>query len=105
MIVINGVEWQIKFVSPFNSHLYISSKFKALGCCDSYDKIIYISKFLNPIQLKIVLRHELTHAIIYSYDISMTKREEEKVAQVISYYGEEIIDLTKKIYKKEKGYP
>lgn len=105
MIIINGVEWQIKFVSPFNPHLYTSSGTKALGCCDSYNKIIYISKFLNPIQLKIVLRHELTHAVIYSYDISMTKREEEKVAQVISYYGEEIIDLTKEIYNKRKGYP
>lgn len=105
MININGVKWQIKFISPFNPNLYTSSGTKALGCCDSYDKIIYISKYLNPIQLKIVLRHELTHAVIYSYDISMTKREEEKVAQVISYYGEEIIDLTNQIYKKKKGYP
>lgn len=103
MITINGVKWQIKFVSPFNSNLYTSSGAKALGCCDNCNKIIYINKYLNPIQLKIVLRHELTHAVIYSYDIFMSCQEEEKIAYVISYYGEEIIDLTKQIYKKKKG--
>lgn len=103
MININGVEWQIKFISPFNPNLYTSSGAKALGCCDNYNRVIYINKYLNPIQLKIVLRHELTHAVIYSYDISMSRQEEEKVAHIISYYGEEIIDLTKQIYKKNQG--
>lgn len=103
MIVINGVEWQIKFVSPFNPHLHTSSNSQALGCCDSYDKVIYINKILNPIQLKIVLRHELTHAIIYSYDINMSRKEEERLAHFISYYGEEIVDLSKQVYNERKG--
>lgn len=99
MITINGLNWGIHFVSPFNSNLHTSSGDQALGCCDNEKRIIYIAKGLNPIELKVVLYHELTHAIIFSYDISMSKREEEKVAGLISYYGDEINSL----YKQIKG--
>lgn len=102
MIMINGIEWTIRFVSPFNSNLHTSSGKQALGCCDNKNRIIYISKLLNPIELKIVLRHELTHAIIYSYDIHMSRKEEEKVAHIVSYYGEEIIDLTNQIANSKR---
>lgn len=102
MITINGIRWRIRFVSPSNSNLITSSGKQALGCCDNERKIIYVSRMLNPIELKIVLRHELTHAIIYSYDIYMSRKEEEKVAHVVSYYGEEIIKLTNQIIKSKR---
>lgn len=105
MMRINGIDWEIQFVSPFSSHLHTSTGKQALGCCDNDYKIIYISKGLNPIQLKITLYHEITHAVIYSYDIRLSRAEEEKVAQIISYHGKEIVDLTQQIYKNYKGYP
>lgn len=100
-MIINGVEWRLRFVSPFNSNLHTPTGSQALGCCDKDNRIIYISNILNPIQLRIVLYHEITHAVIDSYKIKMTEQEEEKVAQVISYHGNEIINLTKGITRKE----
>lgn len=97
MITINGLNWGIRFVSPFNPNLHTSFGDQALGCCDNEKRIIYIAKGLSPIELKVVLYHELTHAVIFSYDIFMTKREEEKVAELISYYGDEINSLYKQI--------
>lgn len=90
-MIINGIKWRIRFV-PF---LYSSSGNRALGCCDKRDKIIYVDSTLNKIEMRIVLTHEITHAVICSYDIEMNDQEEEIVARFISYYGEEIVGLTK----------
>jgi hypothetical protein len=35
---------------------------------------------------------------MYSYEIDLTYEEEEMVAELISYYGDEIIHLTKVIW-------
>lgn len=44
MININGVKWRILLVPPFHPGLRRSDRIFALGCCDYFTKIIYISK-------------------------------------------------------------
>ena len=53
--------------------------------------------------LKKVLCHEITHAAMFSYDIVLTLDQEELLADLIATYGEEIIEVTNKIFSKIKN--
>lgn len=53
-------------------------------------------------KLKKVLAHELTHAAIFSYDISLKPEEEELIADLVGTYGEEIINNTNLLFKQIK---
>lgn len=50
--------------------------------------------------VKKVLCHEITHAAMFSYGIDLDLMQEEMLADLISTYGQEIICLTNKIYKR-----
>lgn len=65
-------------------------------------RTIYIDSTLNGKFLKKVLCHELTHAAMFSYGIELSIEQEELLADLIATYGEEIILITNKIFKKLK---
>ena len=44
-----------------------------------------------------VLCHEITHAAMFSYHITLTYEQEELLADLLATYGEEIISTTNKI--------
>jgi hypothetical protein len=48
--------------------------------------------------MKKVLCHEIVHAAMYSYNIILTYDEEEMIAELITNFGEEIIELTNKLF-------
>lgn len=50
--------------------------------------------------MKKVLCHEITHASMFSYHVQLDLSQEELIADLISTYGDEIIDITNKIFKK-----
>lgn len=100
MISINGISWRIKFVSPYDANLYRSDGSLTVGMCDNNDRIIYISLAIGGYFLKKVLCHELVHASMYSYGIYLTEQQEELVADLLSTYGEEIIEKTNLIFSK-----
>lgn len=100
MIVINGVRWNIILVSSSNPQLQMPNNKVALGCCDIFNHLIYINKKLKGNKMKEVLRHEITHAIIYGYDISLTPREEEAVVEIVARYGKKIVRLADRAYKE-----
>ena len=52
--------------------------------------------------IKKVLCHEIVHAVMYSYHVDLSHREEEMVADLISSYGDEIMRLTHLTYDKLK---
>mgnify|MGYP005610541805 FL=1 len=97
-MIINGVRWRVRLVSPAHPLLLTPWKTHALGVCDKITQTICVDKTLSPHLLKEVLCHELVHAFMFSYAIDLSYEEEEMVAEIISQYGEDIIQRTNAIY-------
>lgn len=102
MIIINGIRWDLLLVDPSNTKLQIPNGKRAFGCCDNFTHILYISKNLNKKALKKVLRHEITHAFIYSHNILLTPKEEETVVEIVTNYGQQINKIANRAYKQIK---
>lgn len=97
-MIINGVRWRVRLVSPAHPLLLTPWFTHALGVCDKVTQTICIDKTLPPQKLKEVLCHELVHAFMFSYAIDLSYDEEEIVAELMSQYGEEILEVTDAIY-------
>lgn len=102
MFNINGEEWYIKFVPPTYSMLFRSDGSLTIGTCDDISKTIYLNNTLTGPLLKKVLCHEITHSAMFSYDVNLTLEQEELLADLIATYGEEIIEIANKVFKKLK---
>lgn len=85
-------------VSPAHPMLLTPWRTHALGVCDKVTQNIYIDKTLSPHLLKEVICHELVHAFMFSYSIDLSYNEEEIVAELMSQYGEQILEITDIIY-------
>lgn len=72
----------------------------AIGVCDNELKIIAINNELDDFYLRKVLCHELTHAAMYSYGVSLSHTCEEMVADLMATYGQEIQYKTNKIFQR-----
>ena len=105
MFAINGEYWRILFVSPNYVALLKPNGDFAIGACDDYTKTIYLSNALYGEKLKKVLCHEITHAAMFSYNVSLSLAQEELIAELMATFGEEIIDITNILfdYLKRKG--
>lgn len=95
MFIINGIEWKVEFTSSQNPILN-----NHLGLCDNTTKTIYLANDLEGFMLKKVLCHEVVHAAMFSYHVSLSYEQEEVIADIIATYGNEIIDITNKVFKK-----
>lgn len=100
MININGEEWRVALVSPFDSALQRSDKGYTLGACDDSEKTIFINKELSQEYIERVLCHELTHAAMFSYNIELSLEQEEILADLIATYGQEIVHITNLVFKR-----
>ena len=85
-------------VSPAHPMLLTPWRTHALGVCDKVTQNIYIDKTLSPHLLKEVICHELVHAFMFSYSIDLSYDEEEIAAELMSQYGEQILEITDIIY-------
>lgn len=94
MITINGEEWRIKFCSPTHPALRKYNGDYTIGSCDDKTKTIYICHLVEGTLLKKVLCHEITHAVLFSYNITLGAYQEEILADLLATYGREIIDMT-----------
>lgn len=97
-MIINGVRWRVRLVSPAHPLLLTPWLTHAYGVCDKITQTICVDKTLSPQKLKEVLCHEIVHAFMFSYDIDLSYDEEEIVAELISQYGEDIIYKANAIY-------
>lgn len=98
MININGEDWRLISASRNHPALIRSDGSATIGVCDDGLKCIFIAKDLDANLFKKVLCHELTHAAMFSYNVYMTIEQEEIVADLIATYGQEIIDMTNRIF-------
>ena len=98
MFNINGIDWQIIIVSANHPKLW-----GKLGMCEADTHTIYLSDRIPEFKFKKVLCHEITHAAMFSYGVYMTIDQEELIADLIATYGEEIIEITNRIFNKIRG--
>ena len=106
MFAINGEYWRILFVSPNYVALLKPNGDFAIGACDDFSKTIYLSNDLSGEYLKKVLCHEITHAVMFSFNIEMPLPQEELFAELTAAFGEEIIKMTNVLFShllKRKG--
>ena len=93
MFIINGIEWNIVFTSPYSDSLMRSDGSKTVGMTDFNTKCVYLSNLLKGAFLRKVMAHELVHCFCFSYDIAMPIEQEEFMADWISTYGTELVYL------------
>lgn len=103
IFVINQISWQVQIVPPTYPALLMNYDRFTLGCCDNNIKTIFIADGLDEVKFRKVLAHEIIHAAMYSYNILLTEDQEELLADIFSTYGDEIIAITNKVFKKIKS--
>jgi len=91
--VINGIHWHIKYVGISNSKLTRSDGSRTVGMTDWNSCTVYLASNLRGRYLERVLCHELCHCICFSYDIKVSIQQEEFLANWVSLYGREVIEL------------
>lgn len=103
MFNINGEEWSILAVPSNHYKLYRTDGSLSVAACDDNTKTIYVNNTLRGDFLKKVLCHEITHAAMFSYNVFLTIDQEELIADIIATYGNEIIYITNKVFRKING--
>jgi hypothetical protein len=102
MFIINSITWNIKFVEPYSDYLRRSDGSLTVGVTDFPKRTVYLSELLKGAFLRKVMAHELTHCFCFSYDIVLGIDEEERMADFIATYGEELIYLLDNIISNIK---
>lgn len=100
---INGEWWRIVAVHPNDKVLLRPDGVLSVGACNDLDKTIYLSSNLSGDFLKKVLCHEIVHAAMFAYDVTLDWDEEELIAEIIATFGGEIIYLTNILFHFIKG--
>ena len=100
MFQINGEWWKVVLTSTIHPKLFRRNGSLAIGSCDDESKTIYINENLSSMCMKKVLCHEITHAAMFSYNVELNVQQEELLADLIATYGQEIIDITNKIFTR-----
>lgn len=102
MLSINGEYWDIILVEPTDPLLLMPDNRFAFGVCDDTIHTIAIRKDLYGDDFEQVLCHELVHAAMFAYNIKLSYHCEEMLAEIISIFGEEIINTTDMIFDRFK---
>lgn len=101
--VMNGDLWKVRFTSPQNPVLVDRTHTLTVAVTDPETMTIYLADNLYGGFLQKVLIHELSHAVMYSYDLvseihRMCKKKywipmEEFCANLIANYGSEVFGI------------
>lgn len=109
-ISINGFIWDIKIVEPNNLKLIDRTNTARVATTDPINFTIYLSSELEGHFLVTVLRHELCHAVLFSYGLlkeihNLVPPErwieaEEWICNLIANYSPYILSLSQDILNK-----
>lgn len=97
--IVNNHIWQLVFVNPSNINLMRSNNSYTLGMTDNNIKTVFINNRLNDYMTDKVLCHELTHVFAFEFDYYMDIDTEEIVADFMSLYGRNVINLLDDLIK------
>lgn len=100
--VINNIVWHINYVDTNNPKLIRSDGSRTVGMTDWNTCTIYLANNLRGNFKERVLCHELCHCICFSYNVKMNIKQEELLADWVSLYGREVIDLLDDLLHKSK---
>ncbi len=93
MFEINGIAWDIVFVNPYSDKLRRSDGSITHAVTDWNDRSVYVSTLPRGAFLRKIICHELCHCFCFSFDMHMDIAEEERLADWISRFGEDLIYL------------
>lgn len=91
--IINGIRWHIQYVNINSTKLTRSDGSRTVGMTDWNTCTVYLASNLRGSYLDRVLCHEICHCICFSYGIKMNIKQEEFLANWVSLYGREVIEL------------
>lgn len=91
-VVINGLEWQIKRVNPYDVNLFRDDGTLTVGMTDRMQMTIFLNDKLKGLFLRKVLVHELVHAWIFSYGYILSVQQEEFICDFISSNADDILN-------------
>lgn len=105
MFVLNGQIWRVQIVNPDFPLLLQPNGNYAIGVCDNNYRLICVSNQLHGKVFKEVLCHEIVHAAMFSYNIHIDHGFEEFIANFVSKYGQQIIQITDVMFRNiKRGY-
>lgn len=109
--VMNGDLWHVRFTDPKNPILIDRTNVLTVAVTDPKTMTIYISDILRGSFLQRVLIHELSHAVMYSYNLvseihRMCRKKywvpmEEFCANLLSDYGSEVYGIAYSVLGSE----
>ena len=100
MFIINGEQWYVILTAPDDITLLMPNGEYALGACHNDLRTIYISNAIHGPTFESVLCHELVHASMFAHGVELSYEDEELLAEMISRFGEEIIDITDILFER-----
>ena len=99
VIEINGVSWTVREANSDELRGKVSSDGLVLGVTLYDTDEIFIGDWLSDIQKRRTMRHELTHAFLFSYGyLGIVKFNVEMLCEFIGVYGGEIERLVQAVY-------
>lgn len=99
MFQVNGLNWRISLVEPHSHMLKRSDGTITLGVTDNNDRTVYMNNRLSYDMFDKVLCHELCHVFSFSYGLHIPIEIEEMIADFLSTYGRDVIDVADNILK------
>ena len=100
MFVVNGIEWNLSLAEPYSDNLKRSDNTLALGVTDNDTKTVYINNRVSDAMFDKILCHELCHVASFAYDLQSGVRTEEIIADFLSTYGREIVDIADDLLRR-----
>ena len=88
-----GFTFEVKFTSE-------GLTAEELGVCEYMTSRLLIRKTLPLDIMKKVLKHEITHAILWLSGFNYVDLKDEIVCDFVSIYGEDIINISNEVFKK-----
>ena len=93
MFTINGINWNLIFVNNSSPNLLRSDGTTSLAVTDWNRKSIFVSLAPKGAYLRRIITHEITHAICFSYGITLSLEQEERLCDFVATYGDEIFEI------------
>lgn len=94
---VNGSVWRLQFARTGDRRLRRSDGSYTIGMSDNNVKTVFIADSLSEYMTGRVIRHELVHCICFEYNLTMPIEVEERIADFMAGYGQEVIYLADRI--------
>lgn len=98
-IRINDIEWCVVYTYD-EDNLRMADNTIRLGVTDRDQKVIYINAKLSGDLLLDVIRHEICHAFVFSYDYYLSVEEEEFLCEFVAKYSYDILNEADKVLSR-----